>query len=245
MVKGLPLCGVCQPVPEALDGEKTLCVEFLNLENGTEVFMVTGAFHGQQIAVLLDTGAGLTFIAAEVVNRLQLKTRTVPPINIRLGNGSVESVNELVEDTFHLNNMAIPVQAYVMSLPPGIQIIVGMPTMVELDIWLHPATKRLKVMQHQNDVTLNYVDTKTILLEDQNRNKPIAGLYAMPTSSPDVVEGHSSAPHEKGDGQYSCDIELVTDAKIASKLRAAYDVGKLDWNTYTCLLYTSPSPRDS
>ena len=70
MVKGLPLCGVCQPVPEALDGEKTLCVEFLNLENGTEVFMVTGAFHGQQIAVLLDTGAGLTFIAAEVVNRL-------------------------------------------------------------------------------------------------------------------------------------------------------------------------------
>ena len=142
-------------MPEALDGEKTLCVEFLNLENGTEVFMVTGAFHGQQIAVLLDTGAGLTFIAAEVVNRLQLKTRTVPPINIRLGNGSVESVNELVEDTFHLNNMAIPVQAYVMSLPPGIQIIVGMPTMIELDIWLHPATKRLKVMQHQNDVTLN------------------------------------------------------------------------------------------
>lgn len=233
MVKGLPLCGVCQPVPEALDGEKTLCVEFLNLENGTEVFMVTGAFHGQQIAVLLDTGAGLTFIAAEVVNRLQLKTRTVPPINIRLGNGSVESVNELVEDTFHLNNMAIPVQAYVMSLPPGIQIIVGMPTMVELDIWLHPATKRLKVMQHQNDVTLNYVDTKTILLEEQNRNKPIAGLYVMPTSSPDVVEGHSSTPHEKGDGQYSCDIELVTDAKIASKLRAAYDAGRLDWNTYT------------
>eukprot|EP01045_Picozoa_sp_COSAG04_P056818 COSAG04_NODE_26742_length_291_cov_0.885417_1_plen_46_part_01 len=46
--------------------------------------------------------------------------------------------------------MAIPVQAYVMSLPPGIQIIVGMPTMIELDIWLHPATKRLKVMQHQN-----------------------------------------------------------------------------------------------
>ena len=98
------------------------------MENGTEVFMVTGAFHGQQIAVLLDTGAGLTFIAAEVVNRLQLKTRTVPPINIRLGNGSVESVNELVEDTFHLNDMAIPVQAYVMSLPHGIQIIVGMPT---------------------------------------------------------------------------------------------------------------------
>ena len=67
---------------------------------------------------------------------------------------------------------------YVTKSPPDAQIIVGMPTMIELDIWLHPATKRLKVMQHQNDVTLNNLDTKTIFLEEQNRKKPIAGLYA-------------------------------------------------------------------
>ena len=43
-----------QPVPDALAGEKMICVDFLNLENGATVFMVTGSLSGQQIHVLLD-----------------------------------------------------------------------------------------------------------------------------------------------------------------------------------------------
>ena len=50
-----------QPVPEALAGEKMICADFFNLENGATVFMVTGSLSGQQIHVLLDTGAGLSF----------------------------------------------------------------------------------------------------------------------------------------------------------------------------------------
>ena len=52
-----------QPVPDALAGEKMICADFFNLENGATVFMVTGALSGQQIHVLLDTGAGLSFIS--------------------------------------------------------------------------------------------------------------------------------------------------------------------------------------
>ena len=32
-----------QPVPDALAGEKMICADFFNLENGATVFMVTGS----------------------------------------------------------------------------------------------------------------------------------------------------------------------------------------------------------
>ena len=65
----------------------------------------------QQIHVLLDTGAGLSFISEDIVEQLKLKTKTVPAINIRLGNGSVECVNEVVSTEVHLNNLPIPITA--------------------------------------------------------------------------------------------------------------------------------------
>eukprot|EP01048_Picozoa_sp_COSAG05_P031648 COSAG05_NODE_11673_length_502_cov_3.602978_1_plen_40_part_01 len=37
-----------QPVPDALAGEKMICADFFNLENGATVFMVTGSLSGQQ-----------------------------------------------------------------------------------------------------------------------------------------------------------------------------------------------------
>ena len=86
-----------------------ICADFFNLENGATVFMVTGALSGQQIHVLLDTGAGLSFISEDIVEQLKLPTKTVPAINIRLGNGSVECVNEVVSTEVHLNNLPIPV----------------------------------------------------------------------------------------------------------------------------------------
>ena len=112
-----------QPVPDALAGEKMICADFFNLENGATVFMVTGALSGQQIHVLLDTGAGLSFISEDIVEQLKLKTKTVPAINIRLGNGSVECVNEVVSTEVRLNNLPIPITAYKMPLPSGIQFI--------------------------------------------------------------------------------------------------------------------------
>eukprot|EP01048_Picozoa_sp_COSAG05_P016597 COSAG05_NODE_2157_length_3459_cov_2.428274_3_plen_115_part_01 len=113
---------------------------FLIVFSICENVLVTGALSGQQIHVLLDTGAGLSFISEDIVEQLKLKTKTVPAISIRLGNGSVECVHEVVSTEVHLNNLPIPITAYKMPLPPGIQFIIGMPNMVELDLWLHPAS---------------------------------------------------------------------------------------------------------
>ena len=216
-----------QPVPDALAGEKTICVDFLNLENGATVFMVTGALSGQQIHVLLDTGAGLSFISEDIVEQLKLKTKTVPAINIRLGNGSVECVNEVVTTEVHLNNLPIPITAYMMPLPSGIQFIIGMPTMVELDLWLHPASKRIKILQDQKDVTLNYMASPELISEFQTRSVPRAGLYHM-SATGDAVDGAGIANTACGN-----EIEYMTDKKAFSKLLAAYEQEKLDWSTYT------------
>ena len=216
-----------QPVPDALAGEKTICVDFLNLENGATVFMVTGALSGQQIHVLLDTGAGLSFISKDIVEQLKLKTKTVPAINIRLGNGSVECVNEVVTTEVHLNNLPIPITAYMMPLPSGIQFIIGMPTMVELDLWLHPASKRIKILQDQKDVTLNYMASPELISEFQTRSVPRAGLYHM-SATGDAVDGAGIANTACGN-----EIEYMTDKKAFSKLLATYEQGKLDWSTYT------------
>ena len=53
-----------------------ICADFFNLENGATVFMVTGALSGQQIHVLLDTGAGLSFISEDIVEQLKLHKTT-------------------------------------------------------------------------------------------------------------------------------------------------------------------------
>ena len=69
------------------------------------------------LGLLLDTGAGLSFISEDIVEQLKLPTKTVPAINIRLGNGSTESVNEVVTTEVHINNIPIPITAYKMPLP--------------------------------------------------------------------------------------------------------------------------------
>ena len=50
-----------------------------------------------------------------------------------------------------------------MPLPSVIQFIVGMPTMIELDLWLHPASKRIKILRDQKDVTLNYMASPELI----------------------------------------------------------------------------------
>ena len=107
---------------------------------------------------------------------MKLKTKTVPAINIRLGNGSVECVNEVVSTEVHLNNLPIPITAYKMPLPSGIQFIIGMPTMVELDLWLHPASKRIKILQDQRDVTLNFMAAPELISEFRGGHVIVSNL---------------------------------------------------------------------
>ena len=109
--------------------------------------------------------------------------------------------------------------AYKMPLPSGIQFIIGMPTMVELDLWLHPASKRIKILQDQRDVTLNFMAAPELISEFQTRSKPRAGLYHM-SSTGDAVDGIGISKTACGN-----EIEYMTDRKAFSKLLAAYEQG--------------------
>ena len=45
---------------------------------------------------------------------------------------------------------------------------------------------------------------------------------------------------------FGCTVSIVVDNEETSKIREAKPLGKFNgFGTYTCLLYTSPSPRDA
>ena len=89
-----------------------------------------------------------------------------------------------------------------------------MPTMIELDLWLHPASKRIKMLQDQNNVTLNYMASPELISEFQTRSVPRAGLYHMTTTG-DAVDGAGITNTACGN-----EIEYMTDMLLMRSLNA-------------------------
>ena len=116
-----------------------------------ERFIVRTSIGAATIQSLVDTGANLTFISAAATAML-LKTNSVKlqkcdSLKIRLANNSFAAVDKCISTMLAIQGRMTKILAYVMPLPPGIDVILGLDWMAETDCWLHPAKKSIMFLK--------------------------------------------------------------------------------------------------
>ena len=101
-----------------------LCVDLI----GTSIFVVVGTFHGRQVRVLIDTGAGLSFISEDLCRDLELTMTPCLDKMIKLGNAGTCSVDKMIKANITLSDLTLDFEPYQLTLPKGIDIIIGRAT---------------------------------------------------------------------------------------------------------------------
>eukprot|EP01050_Picozoa_sp_SAG11_P029479 SAG11_NODE_8319_length_1029_cov_2.296774_2_plen_168_part_01 len=130
---------------------------------GTQQFLVPGTLAGETISVMPDSGATISFLSRALAKRLDLKILKSEKIQVRIGDNSVHITDEYVqEDLFLGDDIKFSVRFQLMDIPGD--LILGMDFMVENDVWLHPASKRMATFvngkQHVLAVVQREVDVR-------------------------------------------------------------------------------------
>lgn len=195
------------------------------LEYGKTIFMIPGEVIGQKLAVLLDSGAGLSFISPDVVRRLGLNPTPVDAIQVRLGNAGVCSVTNKVTFTINLSDtIALEIEAFVLGIPNGIDAIIGMPALATPGLWMEPATKRLKLLHDQNDHELAFMSANSFEKKCRS-DSPAEGIHLLHAVPDATADGDSS--------EVVNDYENLPKAQF-NKLLSLHRQGKLNgWESYS------------
>ena len=109
--------------------------------------MVRATLSGRAVDTLVDTGATISavspLIARECVDAGCEKVACADPIRVQLANSSYVQVNECLKAKFCLADRTTEVQLYIMNLPPGYDVLIGMDWLQMHDAWLSPKRKRI------------------------------------------------------------------------------------------------------
>ena len=194
-----------------------LCVDLI----GTSIFVVVGTFHGRQVRVLIDTGAGLSFISEDLCRDLELTMTPCLDKMIKLGNAGTCSVDKMIKANITLSDLTLDFEPYQLTLPKGIDIIIGCPVLNQPDLWLQPATRTLRILKDQEEHVVNTMDAHDFMSE-------------LPTTvSIDSKEGVHSLNYLEVDGEtIQYDVEMVSRSAY-KKLIILQDQDMLDWDSYT------------
>lgn len=199
-----------------------LCVESF----GTSIFVIMGTFHGRQVRVLIDTGAGLSFISEALVKELNLDMIEIQPKQIKLGNAGVCEVNKAIDSSITLSDLTLDIQAHALTLPEGLDVIIGCPVLNRPDLWLQPSTRTLRILKDQTEHVLNCMEESDFFAYVQNtrpKEAAAAGVHILGSLSVSDEDSETAIPY---------DVEMLP-KKQFDKLNALQSRGQLNWDSYT------------
>ena len=203
-------------------------------------FVLRAVIDGVLVRILIDTGATTNFISKSLVNNhgeMQNKLTDIKQTSVRLGNASVELINQSLTTQTWVSDTAYDTSFLLMKLPAGIDAILGMGWMTTHNLWLHPATKRIvgpdskgrvKVLTHLAEFD-----------EDDDKITKLARLHEQATRA-HVRDGR--IPPSKHDKQEKQPLGMSWISK--DKTCEGYNVSSKELNVLMSLMQTNKLTHD-
>ena len=79
---------------------------------------------------------------------------------IKLGNAGTCSVDKMTKANTTPSDRTLDFEPYQLTLPKGIDIIIGCPVLDQRDLWLQPATRTLRILKDQEKHVVNTMDAQ-------------------------------------------------------------------------------------
>ena len=135
---------------DSRDSRDSVCtVKLINAKEPQ--FVIQVSVGGQWARALVDTGATLSFCSmryALLHFKSSFKT-SKSTLNIRLGDASLRPVSQYIDQTIIYNNRTAQPKLHIMNLPEGIDIIVGLDYMREMNCLLDPPNRRIILLNSE------------------------------------------------------------------------------------------------
>ena len=185
-------------------------------------FLVRVVLAGLIAIALADTGAGLSFISSSFVRKHSLQTSNLSEdecFNVRLGNGTTVPVDQVIHiENLDMDNNSFSQKFFVLNLPSGIDLVLGMDFFTANDAWIHPKSKKILFLapDSKEDKALNIhtvTEFQTLRRIEQLELQSTEGIVA------------------RGDNS-NCDYEFVNN-HVYSKLVTLIHQNRLNWREYT------------
>ena len=110
-------------------------------------FVVRATLGGDHVDTLIDTGATMTLIKPEIAQRMcaakQVTIENCDNISVQLADSSLCVINQYIIARLCISDITTECKLFLMSLPPGYDVLLGMDWLQDNDVWLHPKRKRL------------------------------------------------------------------------------------------------------
>lgn len=93
---------------------------------------LAGKVNGSKVEILIDSGASLSFVNPDVVQRLKLKTEDIKPLGVRVANGEKLECRSIARDVpLQLRGYEFENTLYVLPIM-GVDVILGVPWLEDL-----------------------------------------------------------------------------------------------------------------
>ena len=132
-------------------------------------FVVKTTCNGEWTRTLIDTGATVCFVsklhAVKIINNSNgtVVKSTDANLSVRLGNNSRTGVSEYITCTIRESDKESVVVLYIMQLPQGIDIILGLNWQAAMNVLLDTINRRIIYADYLNNKN-NHYDTLNSLL---------------------------------------------------------------------------------
>ena len=106
-------------------------------------FVVRATMSGRHVDALIDTGATISITTPANAKACGLELHDTEPIDIYLADGSSCAITQYVSSKIVIHDKSLQCKLYIMNLPAGYDVLLGMDWLRLNDAWLQPSNKRL------------------------------------------------------------------------------------------------------
>ena len=185
-------------------------------------FLVRVVLRGMIATALADTGAGLSFVSSSFVKKHNFNADNLDEdecFDVRLGNGTTVPVNQiLAASDLSLESNSFKQEFYVLDLPSGIDLVIGMDFLTANDAWVHPKSKKIHFFACDPSAD------KAVEVHTVTEYQTLRRI--------EQLEKLSSKGIKRCENSDQNDYEFVNDTTY-TKLLTLMQQNKLDWKSYT------------